>query len=256
MKSSAWPAVMGTARYEFRMQARRKAVWIVLGIFGLLAFTGFSGNWRMLGEAPTEYVSVGWAVQVQTFIPIAFGCLLADRVPRDGRFKVGELLETAPVPQGAWLVGKYLGATLATLVPILLTYSAGIAYAVAKGHPEALPTALLAFLAVNLPGLLFVAAFSVSVPAVLPLPLYQSLFVGYWFWGNLLDPARGIPTLSGTWLMPIGEYAANGFFGASYLSSSDAAAWEGAVSIALLLGLGVLALFVAHRCLRWRVSRP
>jgi ABC-type transport system involved in multi-copper enzyme maturation permease subunit len=255
MKKAAWSAVMGAARYEFRMQARRKAVWIVLGIFGLLAFTGFSGNWRMLGEAPTEYVSVGWAFQVQTFIPIAFGCLLADRVPRDRSFKVGELLETAPAPRGARLVGKYLGATLATLVPILLTYLAGIAYAVAKGHPEAIPTALLAFLAVNLPGLLFVAAFSVSVPAVLWVPLYQFLFIGYWFWGNLLSPDSNIPTISGTWLTPIGKYAANGFFGPSPLGSSDAAAWEGAVSIALLLGLAALALFAAHHCLRWKQAR-
>ena len=37
---------------------------------------------------------------------------------------------------------------------------------------------------VNLPGLLFVAAFSVSCPVILWVPLYQFLFVGYWFWGR------------------------------------------------------------------------
>jgi len=255
MKGSPLGTVAGAARYEFRMQVRRKAVWITCVLFGSLVFTGFSNPWQLLGEMPVEEVVVRWAVVVQALMPIAFGCLLADRLPRDGRLKVGELLGTLPAPQGARLVGKYLGSTLATLLPVLLLYAAGISYVVAHGHPEALPTALLAFLVVNLPGLLFVAAFSVAVPAVLWVPLYQFLFVGYWFWGNLLIPSVGIPTLSGTWLTPVGDYAAVGFFGVQGFWVPEAAAWEGAVSLALLLGLAALALFVAHHCLRWRASR-
>jgi hypothetical protein len=100
-----------------------------------------------------------------------------------------------------------------------------------------------------------VAAFSVSCPAVLWVPLYQFLFVGYWFWGTLLSPEGGIPTLSGTWLNPRGEVAANGFFGARTLYANGSYAWEGAASIALLLGLGILALFVARRYLGWQRAR-
>lgn len=43
---------VGAARYEFRMQIRRKAIWIVVLLLGLLAFTGQSNPWLLLGEMP------------------------------------------------------------------------------------------------------------------------------------------------------------------------------------------------------------
>jgi hypothetical protein len=239
------------------MQFRRKAVWITILTFSLLSFTGEASPWQVLGEQPLTDVVAGWAIVVQAFMPIAFGCLLADRLPRDRRLKTGELLDTLPAPHGGRLLGKYLGSTLATLVPISVVYAAGIAYVViAGGRPDAVPLALLAFAAVNVPGLLFVAAFSVACPAVLWVPLYQFLFVGYWFWGNLLPPYADIPTLTGTPLTPIGEYAAVGFFGPEAgIWIEDATVWEGLASIGLLLSLAALALYVAHRYLRWREAR-
>ena len=38
--TGASPKVLGVARYEFKMQIRRKALWISLPLLGLLAFTG------------------------------------------------------------------------------------------------------------------------------------------------------------------------------------------------------------------------
>ena len=260
MKNEAGTTLAGTTagavRYEFRMQVRRKVVWILLPLFSLLAFTGGQYNpWQLLGEMPLKDVVVNWAITVQAFMPIAFGCLLADRLPRDRRTRVSELLETLPASPGGRLVGKYLGSLLATLVPLFLVYAAGISYVViVGGRPEAILLGLLAFVAVNLPGLLFVAAFSVACPVVLWVPLYQFLFVGYWFWGNLL-PYVEIPTLTSTWLEPLGEYMAAGFFGTPGIWVREAAPWEGAASIVILLGLAVLALYAAHRYLRWQQAR-
>lgn len=244
--------VAGAARYEFRMQTRRKALWITVLLFGLLVFTGMTNPWNV----PARDVVVNWASVIQSLMPIAIGCLLADRLPRDKRFGVDELLGTLPGSPGGRLIGKYLGATFATLVPILLIYTAGILYTVAdRGAPEAVPLALAMFAAVNMPGILFVAAFSVSCLALLWVPLYQFLFVGYWFWGNFLPPDGAIPTLSGTMLTPVGGYASAGFFGLDDPWSGPVAAWEGAASIALMLSLGALALLCAHRYLLWQKAR-
>ena len=251
-------AIAGTTRYEFRMQIRRRAVWIVMGLFVLWALIQF----RLVffqGPAvglPLAEVVAGWALILQAIVPVAYGILLADRLPRDRNTRVSELFETLPASPGGLLLGKYLGSTLATLVPLFLTYVGVMIYvAIDRGELAAVPLGLLAFAGINVPGLLFVAAFSIACPVLLWVPLYQFLFVGYWLWGNLLNPEGPIPTIAGTLLNPIGEYMANGFFGATGLYVRDAAPWEGLVSMLLLLDLAALALLSAHRYLRWRRAR-
>lgn len=249
-------ALTGSARYELLMQIRRGSLWVVMAVFVAWAVTQFGVVYlRVPEDPPLAHVVAGWSVMLQAIVPIAVGTMLADRLPRDGSTRVDELLETLPASPGGRLLGKYAGSTLATILPMFLAYAAAMVYvAVDRGQAAAVPLGALSFLAVNLPGLLFVAAFSVSCPAVLWVPLYLFLFVGYWFWGTLLSPDSGIPTLSGTWLNPLGEGMANGFFGVRTLHANGVAAWEGAASIGLLLGLGALALLCAHLYLRQRWS--
>jgi len=111
------------------------------------------------------------------------------------------------------------------------------------------------FGAMVLPGMLFVGAFAVVVPAVMPVSLYAILYTGYWFWGNLLPPTR-LPTISCTPLTPIGGYVQSGLFGdpsvcALPIPGTPAMAWA---SIALLLGCAGLALIAGQTYLRWRES--
>lgn len=257
-RGSLLTAIVGSTRYEFLMQIRRWAVWIVASLFVAWGFFTLQTYIRLSeGEAVllSEMIA-SWALVAQYFVPVAFGILMADRLPRDGRTKVGELLETLPASPGGRLLGKYLGGVVSTLVPVFLSYAVVVAYlAYDYGDLTVIPLGVLTFAAINLPGLLFVAAFSVSVPAVLWVPFYQALFVGYWFWGNLLSPDSTIPTISGTILTPVGWYPAAGFFGLKGTNAGDAAAWEAVVSIMLLLALAALALYGAHRYLRWQRAR-
>lgn len=253
-----WAAITGATRYEFLMQLRRRAVWIVIGLFVAWGFAAFRFYVALGGEEtlPLTQWMAAWSLVAQYFVPIAFGILIADRLPRDRRTRVGELLETLPGSAGGRLFGKYLGNVAATLVPLFLIYLAGVAYvAFERGDLMAIPLGLLSFAAINLPGLLFVAAFSVSVPVVLWVPLYQALFVGYWFWGNLLSPDSTIPTINGTILTPVGWYMANGFFGLKGGAVENATVWTAVASIALLLALAALALYGAHRYLTWQQAR-
>lgn len=246
-------SVMGGAlRYEFLMQIRRRSIWLVLILVGAIsavlwiAFTS--------GRETTARDSVMYLAQFTAwFLPVGVGLVLADRLARDKKLRVDEILDTFPGSLGARLLGKYLGSTLATLVPVVLIYALGIAFTLLRFRdPHILPLALAAFAAIPLPGMLFAAGFSVALPAILKVPLYQILFIGYWFWANLMSPRFKIPTPTGTILNATGPWAQEAFFHYQWVFLRlSASVWQGAASIALLVGLGLLAVSGAWLYLRW-----
>lgn len=258
------PILWGVMRYEYRMQIRRKALWITFLCFLLLIAVlvlGSPGDILYKGlmhlkNYPLRTVIIAWASVANYAFPIAIGCLLADRAPRDRRAKVDELLTAMPGTLSTRLTGKYLGATLASLTPMALIYAIGLGWILYQiPDPAALPLALAAFAAIVLPGILFIGAFSIACPAIIWVPLYQFLYVGYWFWGNLLPPGRGIPTLSNTILTPAGGYASAGFFGLSFFQIDHATALQGVESILLLLALAAFAILALWGLLRWQQAR-
>jgi len=245
---------LGSLRYEFRMQIRRRPLWITFIVLGLF-FTQFH-IWNTPRIRTAADMVIFWTGVVQTYLAVAVGVLLADRLVRDRRTKVEELFNALPCTLSARILGKYLGCTLATLVPMFTIYSLGVGYIVYHQQDiQILPLALVTFAAIALPGILFVAAFSLACPVILWVPLYQFLFIGYWFWGNLLPPGRGIPTLSNTILTPLGDTMLAGFYGESGLLIKHATALQGVESILLLLGLAALALFVLWRYLLWQQAQ-
>jgi ABC-type Na+ efflux pump permease subunit len=249
----------GATIYEFRMQARRRSVWITtLGFAAaLVALTASSTTWKTYSHERSALIGFAdVASLIMLLMPVAIGVLLADRLPRDRTTKSEETLETLPVSFGARLAGKYLGAAAATLLPVLIIYCAGVVYLLAlRGRDlAALPLATLPFLAVVLPGVAFVAAFAVACPIAIPTPLYQLLFIGYWFWGNLVQ-INNIPTLNGTLVTPAGDYMLAGYFGADGNGIRHATAMQATASIAILAGLGVCALVSAWLIHRWQRAR-
>jgi hypothetical protein len=247
--------LFNVACYEFRMQVRRPAIWITMLLLGLLVFSGLSNPWQMPIKTPLMKVIVIWATVINAFTPIGLGTLLADRLPRDRKTRVNELLVTTASDSSARLFGKYLGSTFATIMPILLLYGAGIGYIVYRWQRlDAILLALQAFVTVNLPGLLFVGAFSIACTAVLWVPLYQFLFVGYWFWGNLLSPVYYIPTVAGTLLTPVGGYMASGYYGVPF-TVMHATVWQGIESTALLLGIALCVMLVLWQYQKWEQAR-
>ncbi len=246
-------ALRGAAIYEFWMQIRRRSVWLLLGLLSTFMLWVLFEGLPERGNGPDALVPQ-WAWSAQLFLPVGFGVLLADRFPRDRRTGAAELLEATPTGDALRLVGKYLGAVAATMVPIVITYALGlVVVAQQTGDPARVAAlAVPAFLVVNLPGLLFVAGFSIACPIVLPVPLYQFLFIGYWFWGNALSPSV-MPTLSDTWLTPVGRVAEEAFFPAANLGFR--LSWgtvDGIASIVLLLAGACAALIAGLVVLRWQ----
>lgn len=259
-RGSAIAALAGAFRYEFLMQLRRKALWIGFVLFGAVLLTVLLGPLAGdVGQSPgpgaPNYtradVLIEWTVGCQFILLVGAGLLLADRTPRDRRTKTIEVLRTTPAPDWTRLFGKYLGAVLATLLPIFIIYTAGVArLALAWGDPGILPLALATFAALVVPPLLFVGAFSIACTTLLWTPLYQFLFVGYWLWANL-NPGEAIPTLSGTLLAPAENYVVTGFFHyAAYIPYDKgfyptSSVWLGLANMAALLACAALALLAA-----------
>lgn len=260
MIKGVWAAFRGAARYEWLMQLRRRPVWIAVFAVTLLFFTLQRRFWFVDRELPLREVVGQWALWINFLLPIPVGMLLADRLPRDRRVQVDELFTTLPAPLSTRLWGKYLGSTIAAILPLFLVYCVGIGHIViVRGDLRAVPLGLVAFALINVPGLLFVGAFSVSCPAVLWVPLYQFLFAGYWFWGNFITPHL-LPTLSDTWIAPIGRNASEGFFHVGFPSGPDShyvlkSVTDGVGSIATLLVMAVVAMLALERYLLWRQGR-
>jgi hypothetical protein len=205
-----------------------------------------------------------WAMEFNLLCPIAFALLMAGRVPRDGHLRTGDLLDATPSSLTTRLWAMYLGGTLATALPIAAGMVAATTYeAVARRDLMVVPDGVLALLTVNLPGLLLIGALSIIGSGLVWTPLYWILFVGYWIWGNLLNPTVA-PTLSGTLLTPIGNNAASGIFGTDdhfFTGTIDQPPFlyptlrDGVVSIVLLVAVALATMLAGGRLLAWLHSR-
>ncbi|HLY29931.1 MAG TPA: hypothetical protein VKQ36_02775 [Ktedonobacterales bacterium] len=252
-------AFWGSLRYEFWMQARRYSLWIVFALLAAFVLRNFDSLLSDPFITSARQASFRWATLVAEFFPLGAGLLMADRFTRDRATHMAELLDvTAATPLGR-LLGKYLGATLATLVPIFLVYLVGVVLIAAHwADLSVFLPALGAFAATTVVGVLFVSAFSIACTTVMWPLLYQFLFVGYWFWGNLLNPKVGIPTLNGTILTPDGHFVLAGFFSPppgvvlGYgQASSPLIALE---SLGALLSCAAPAVLAAWVWLRWQAA--
>jgi hypothetical protein len=255
-------SVMGGAlRYEFLMQFRRPSIWLVLILVSMLGFALWLPllNAHPVSSAQPEspqvapFVTLMYLAQFAGwFLPLGCGLVLADRLTRDKKLRVDEILDTLPGSLGARLLGKYLGSILATLVPAFLIYMIGVGYVLAKFHdPHSLLLGLEAFAAIPLPGIFFAAGFSIALPVFLKVPVYQILFIVYWFWANLMSPRFNIPSPVGTMLNATGPWAQEAFFHFQWtFLVLNPTVWQGIESIALLVGLGFLAMFLVWLYLR------
>ncbi|HEY3341347.1 MAG TPA: hypothetical protein VGK81_04990, partial [Anaerolineae bacterium] len=247
----------GVLRYEFLMQVRRPALWVVVLVAGVMA--GYPFTTGLPDSIPAQQLIPGATHLLNMFLPIIFGILLADRLPRERRLNTVELLDSLPAGTGLRLWGKYLGTALATVVPLGVVYlGLAVILAVQRHDLQIVALEIPAFVLMVIPGLLFVGAFSITGTLVLPTPIYSALLIGYWFWGNVVSPER-IPTLTCTPLTPIGNYAAHGLLGLAggvcegiIAPITPVQAW---MSIALLLGVAVLTLIAAQLALAYRAAR-
>lgn len=244
---------LGVVRYEYGMSIRRKGVLIV-GVLFALAYIGL--NYQ--ADSPMIYPDsdqlwkeeAAWfAFSQGIFFPVAAGIMASDRAARDWKLNVRQLLQVSGLKNSTYVFGKYIGVvlslfTLQTFIYILL----GVVMILGIGAPFIyLPHLLLYSLLINLPGLMFITAFSLACPLIMPLRVYQILFTGYWYWGNFINP-EFIPSISNTVLNASGkfvlQYLAPQNFG---LVTPSVTVGFVTLNIVTLLGCAFLALLVMTR---------
>lgn len=254
-------ALAATARYELRMQLRKPAIWIATGLpfalWALFAVLGSdsTGLQRHLQEtSPKLWVveALGWFTPV---LPMVFGVVLADRLVRDRKLGVAELLDVTPTNRGARLVGKYLGACAATAVPVALVYlSVAVAFMVWRERPAALWWGLATFTVIVLPLLLLAGSLSFLGPQLMPTPLFRVLIVGLWFWAAATEVESEFPSFAGTVLSLTMDYPLGVFFDSANATTGPAGValdflrpqpTTGTALLALALILGLAAAILA-----------
>ncbi len=246
------------------MSIRRRSLWLAFGILIVLHLTQILTPPDLVNQMPTGQTVLSYAGTVafmlNLFMPVVGGILAADRLVRDRSIGVNQLLNSAPLNRWAYLGGKYVAALLSICTPVLLTGLLLGILAVARGAPiSLLPAALLAFLGINLPAYVFIIAFSLGCPLVMPLRVYQVLFTGYWFWGNFISP-EFMPTLNGTYLTANGHYMLLTFFGGFYGGGGpnyarNVTSVDAVINLAVLAAFALLALLAADRSLAWQTKR-
>ena len=256
-------ALAATARYELRMQLRKPAIWIATGLpfalWALFAVLGSdsTGLQRHLSEtSPKLWMAdaLGWFTPV---LPMVFGIVLADRLVRDRKLGVAELLDATPTSGGARLVGKYLGACAATAVPVALVYLiVAVAFTVWRERPAALWWGLATFMVIVLPLLLLAGSLSFLGPQLMPTPLFRVLIVGLWFWAAATEVESEFPSFAGTVLSLTMDYPLGVFFGSPNATTGPAGValdflrpqpttGTALLSLALILGLAAAILGAA-----------
>src|SRR5262249_29614503 len=121
-------ALGGVIRCEILMQLRRRALWIgFLLLSAVLVVAYFSSAAPYLQQlgAPYRDLMIAWAPLATPFFGPGAASFRAAGSPRDRRIHVRELLAAGPAGPGTRLLGKYLGAVMATMVTAAVFFLAG-----------------------------------------------------------------------------------------------------------------------------------
>ncbi len=251
----------GVLRYEYQMTIRRWSFWIAFGLLFLpygISITASLGSPTpgpiQIGVLRSEIATSVYMLNM--FMPVFAGIVIADRLVRDQRLGLEELLHSTALNRSAYIFGKYFGGLLAVLTPVMASILIFIGLSLLGGMPVlAILIYLQAFLSITLPAFAFVTAFSLACPVVIPVRVYQILFTGYWFWGNYLNP-NAFPSLNGTLLTPGGVFALEGFFSATKVKLQPGVILhtplDAVLNLCVLAACIVLVMIVLDRYLAYR----
>ncbi len=245
--------LVGVMRYEYRMSIRRWGLWLAFGLALAASLVGGGETVKPANMAELWTLAARLPFQFNLWIPVVVGIAVADRLVRDEQIKTREMILSTQLSRWGYLLGKYFGNLLAMLTPALGALMAmSLLWVVMGGLPVILLMTGVAFLAIIVPAYVFVTAFSLVCPLVMPTRVYQVLFTGYWFWGNYLSP-KAFPTLSGTWLTPCGKLIYQGYFGGHWsMGPLRYTATDATLSVMTMAFCAALVLLAAERFLAWR----
>jgi ABC-2 type transport system permease protein len=256
---------LGVARHEYTMSIRRPGFWIAYALLSLfyvisILTPSMDGSDDIVRPDQIWFEAGHIVFMFNIFLPLLAGILSADRMQRDLRVGVRELQRSTSLSMPAYILSKYFGVLLSVLTPMfLLVAFTGLTLIGKELAPlSILYPLLMAFLSIAVPSHAFVVAFSLAIPLIIPIRVYQVLFTGYWFWGNLLSP-KAFPTISDTVLNAVGQYPLQAFFGvhfdSTYKVMQPFTPPQAVANLFVLLACICIVLFALDRYLHWHEHR-
>ncbi len=246
----------GVIRYEYKMSIKRIGLLVIFALFALFfVLTTFISREDFIAGAAMDgalWPTAANVMIINLFVPVVCGILASDRIVRDEKLYMRELLRTTILSNKQYVWGKYLGVTLSEVTCILvITFSLGLSLFFIGLPFEIIPMCLLISLAVNVPAVVFVNAFSLMCPSWMPVRIYQILFTGYWYWGNYLN-AEKFFSISDTILNVAGFYPLEAYWGITYGAPRGYTPVDALLNLLVIIVLAATALFVEERIIRQR----
>jgi ABC-2 type transport system permease protein len=212
----AWCAVRGSVRYEARMAARGKVLWLSLLPLTALSVLLALSSPAVAGQADAAGRIGTTVIVVNTFAVVGLGVALAGRLTQHSPPGLTDVLDTTPGGRTTRLAGVLAGALAVALAPIaVVVVLLGAIASVQDGSAAPLAIAALGVVVVLLPASLAITTFAGLLGLLLPVALARVLVVAVWFWATQLDSSIvPVPTPTGTVFSPLGGYPAVAWLGA------------------------------------------
>jgi len=247
----------GVIHYEYKMSIKRIGMLVVFALFSLFFVITILGQGEeLLVDTITDEdlwsSASSFIMVINMFIPVVCGILASDRIIRDDKLNVRELIRATRLNNRSYVWGKYLGVTLSEITCLFLMILCISAAEIAIGFPlKIIPINLLISLSANIPAFFFVNAFSVMCPSFMPVRIYQILFTGYWYWGNFLN-AEKFFSISDTILNVAGFYQLEGFWATIYGGARRYTPTDAVLNLLVIFILATAALLIEERIISHR----
>jgi ABC-2 type transport system permease protein len=263
--TTMWCAVQGSVRYEARMAARGRVLWLSMLPLTALAVLLALSSPAVAGQADPAGRIGTTVLVVNTFAMAGLGVALAGRLSQHSRPGLTEILDTTPGGRTSRLAGVLAGALAVVLVPVsVAVLLIGAVVSAQAGAVAPLAHAALGVVTVLVPAALVIATFAGLLGLLVPVVLARVLVVALWFWATQLSPSFvPVPTPTGTVLSPLGGYPAVVWLGARRIWANRQR--DGVLSplpdgssavlnVVLMLALAAVFFFAARLVMTWRAS--
>jgi ABC-2 type transport system permease protein len=263
--TTTWCAVQGSVRYEARMAARGRVLWLSMLPLTALAVLLALSSPAVTGQAdPAGRVGTTVLV-VNTFAMAGLGVALAGRLSQHSRPGLTEILDTTPGGRTSRLAGVLAGALAVVLVPVsAAVLLIGAVVSAQAGAVAPLANAALGVVTVLVPAALVIATFAGLLGLLMPVVLARVLVVALWFWATQLSPSFvPVPTPTGTVLSPLGGYPAVVWLGARRIWANRQRdgvlsplpnGGSAVLNVVLVLALAAVFFFAARLVMTWRAG--
>ena len=209
-------SLVRVAHIHATIARRQRSLWISvvpLTGFAVIVALASPGAPRTGGGPDLAFA----AQMIAIFTGIGYAAAFGDFFASPAQLGIPDVELSTPTRPLALRTARLLGTFAIVATPSLVALVLLAAWQTGHGHPAAILTAVAVALAVLAPSGLIAMGLSALAGALLPRGLARVVAVLVWLWIIFSSPLVPVPNLNGTVLNLVGDYVAQGLFGADTL---------------------------------------